>query len=187
MEKKEMICPWWMGYFLLVPIRKYKHNPEKILEGHIKNGMNTMDFGSAMGYFSLPMARMTGETGNVYCVDIQEKMLEKLQKRANKAGLGKMIKPCLIGNGFNMEQLSGQIDFTMLFAVVHEVPDKKQLFRDLYKVSKNGANVLFAEPKGHVSSEAFDKSIQLAKDAGFHVSEEKPALKGLCVLLYKPE
>ena len=183
--EKQNVCPWWLGYFLILPIRKLQHNPEKILAAHIKEGMKVLDYGSAMGYFSIPLAKMVGDAGEVYCVDIQSKMLEKLQKRAEKAGVSKITKPCLIGNGFSLEQLSGQIDFTMLFAVVHEVTDKKQLFKDLYRVSKNGAKVLFAEPKGHVTPEEFNKSIQLAKDAGFKVTEEKPALNGLCLILSK--
>ena len=29
--KNNCMCPWWMGYLLLIPIRKYSHNPVKIL------------------------------------------------------------------------------------------------------------------------------------------------------------
>jgi ubiquinone/menaquinone biosynthesis C-methylase UbiE len=183
--KKQIVCPWWLGYFLIIPIRKLWHNPEKILATHLKEGMKVLDYGSAMGYFSIPLAKMVGSRGEVYCADIQKKMLDKLQDRANAAGVGNIIKPCLIGGGFNIEQLSGQIDFTVLFAVVHEVTDKMQLFDDLFKVSKKGAKLLFAEPKGHVKPEEFEKSLQMAKDAGFIVLEEEPALKGLCVLLLK--
>lgn len=185
MEQKGMLCPWWMGYFLINPVRKLKHNPDKILGRHIKPGMNIMDFGSAMGYFSLPMAKMTGENGNVYCVDIQKKMLDKLKKRAENAGVGNIIKTCLIGNGFNMNKLSTIIDFTMLFAVAHEVPDKEQLFKDLFLTMKPGGKVLFAEPKGHVSPEAFEKSLNLAKAAGFKLLDEKPMPGGLSAFLEK--
>jgi len=73
----------------------------------------------------------------------------------------------------------------MLFAVVHEIPDKEKLFTDLFSMIKPGGKVLFAEPKGHVSSTDFEKSIQLAKSAGFKVMEEKPFPKGLSVFLLK--
>ena len=123
--------------------------------------------------------------GNVYFVDIQEKMLEKLQTRANKAGLGKIIKPRLVGKTYHIEELQNIIDFVMLFAVVHEVPNKEKLFNDLYSMVKPGGKILFAEPKGHVTPEEFEKSIQLAKTAGFKVSEEKPMAKGLSAFLFK--
>lgn len=186
MEKiNNRVCPWWLGYFLLIPIRKFGHNPDKILGGHIREGMNVLDFGSAMGYFSLPLAKMTGDKGSVYCVDIQEKMLEKLQKRANKAGVGQIIKPRLVGKTYNTGELQDKIDFAMLFAVAHEVPDKEKLFADLYAMLKTGGKVLFAEPKGHVSPEEFEKSLQLAQSAGFRTTEDKPMPKGLSAFLIK--
>lgn len=184
-QNNNRVCPWWMGYLLIIPIRKFGHNPDKILGPHIKEGMNILDFGCAMGYFSIPLARMTGIKGNVYCVDIQEKMLEKLQTRANKAGVGQIIKPCLVGKTYHPEELQNKIDFAMLFAVAHEVSNKEKLFIDLHSMVKPGGKVLFAEPKGHVTAEEFEKSLQLAKSAGFKISEDKPMRKGLSAFLLK--
>lgn len=184
-NNSESVCPWWMGYLLLFPLRKLGHNPKKILAPHIKPGMTIMDYGSAMGYFSLPLAKMTGDKGKVYCVDIQQKMLDKLQMRAINAGVSNVIKPCLVGNDFEPDKLISAIDFIMLFAVVHEVPDKKQLFADLHKMAKPGVKVLFAEPEGHVSIAAFEKSINIAREAGFIMMEDKPMKKGLSVFLTK--
>jgi 2-polyprenyl-3-methyl-5-hydroxy-6-metoxy-1,4-benzoquinol methylase len=182
---KNRRCPWWLGYVLILPIRKYGQDPDKILSPHIQKGMNILDFGSAMGYFSLPLARMTGATGTVYCVDIQEKMLGNLQKRAYKAGVAQIIKPLLVGKNYNPAELYNKIDFVLLFAVVHEVPEKVQLFADIYNMLKPGGKVLFAEPKGHVSPADFEKSLQLAKATGFRVADEKPMPKGLSAFLVK--
>jgi len=44
-----------------------------------------------MGFFSLPLARMVGPNGKVLCVDLQEKMLRSLHKRALKAGVADRI------------------------------------------------------------------------------------------------
>lgn len=183
--KNKSMCPWWMGYFLLIPIRKFSHNPVKLLKPHIKENMNVLDFGCAMGYFSLPLAKMVGNGGNVYCADIQEKMLDKLQKRAEKAGVAQIIKPLLVGKTYNSKNLKDQIDFTLLFAMVHEVPDKTTLFHEVYEMMKSGGKVLFAEPQGHVSPKEFDKSIGLAIAAGFTLSEERPMKKGLSAFLIK--
>lgn len=181
--EKQNVCPWWLGYTFLIPTRKYQHDPQKILGPHIKEGMTVMDYGCAMGYFSVPLARMTGNKGKVYCVDIQDKMLSNLERRAKKYSVDNIIKPLRIGKNYNPDQLREKLDFILLFAVVHEVPDKKQLFTDLYQMSKTGCKVLFAEPKGHVKQANFDNSIQLAREAGFSVLDEKPMNKGLCVFL----
>jgi hypothetical protein len=73
----------------------------------------------------------------------------------------------------------------MLFAVVHEVKDKEILFTDLFSMLKTGGEILFAEPKGHVSLEEFENSLQIAKIAGFRVSKDKPMSKGLSAFLLK--
>jgi 2-polyprenyl-3-methyl-5-hydroxy-6-metoxy-1,4-benzoquinol methylase len=181
----EHICPVWVAYTFLLPIRKLQHNPQKILTHYIKEGMTAMDYGCAMGYFSIPLAKMTGPKGIVYCVDIQEKMLTGLHKRAVKHNVSGVIKPLEVGKSYNSDELKGKLDFVLLFFVVHEVPDKKQLFSDLNKMLKPGGKILFAEPKGHVKPKDFEKSLQLAKEAGLKVSDEKPIRKGLCALLIK--
>ncbi|OFY47383.1 MAG: hypothetical protein A2Y87_09215, partial [Bacteroidetes bacterium RBG_13_46_8] len=148
--KKQHVCPVWLGYTFILPFRKYQHDPQKILTPHVKEGMTVMDYGCAMGYFSIPLAQMTGVKGTVYCVDIQEKMLAKLQKRAAKYNVSDVIKPLQAGKDFNPDELLEKLDFVLLFAVVHEVPDKNQLFQDFYKMLKPGGSILFAEPKWHV-------------------------------------
>jgi ubiquinone/menaquinone biosynthesis C-methylase UbiE len=185
MNNNNQICPWWMGYALLIPLRKLGQNPYKILGPHLSKGMTVMDYGSAMGYFSLPMAKMTGDKGKVYCVDIQKKMLEKLSKRARNSRLDHIIEPLLLGESYNPEILKNQVDFTLLFAVVHEVPDKEKLFRDIYTMTKSGGAVLFAEPSGHVTMQSYQHSLILAQEAGFSLSENKPIPKGLSTLLLK--
>lgn len=81
------VCPWWVGYFLINPLRKLSEDPEKIFTPYIKPGMTVIDYGCAMGYFSLPLAKMTGPSGKVRCFDIQERMLKKLGQRARKRNL----------------------------------------------------------------------------------------------------
>jgi ubiquinone/menaquinone biosynthesis C-methylase UbiE len=179
------VCPWWLGYTFLIPMRKMQHNPKEILDNYIKPGMAVMDYGCAMGYFSIPMAKMVGEQGKVYCVDIQSKMLEKLVKRAVNYNVSNIIEPVLIGKNFSATSLNAKLDFVLLFMVAHEVPDKVALFTDLYTMLKPGGKVLFFEPKGHVSSEEFNKSLGIAKNAGFKIKTEKPMEKGLSAFLEK--
>lgn len=61
----ERICPWWMGYLLLSPIRRWMQNPEKLLAPYIREGVTVLEPGPGMGFFTLPMARMTGESGRI--------------------------------------------------------------------------------------------------------------------------
>ncbi len=90
MEKR--ICPWYLGYVLASPLRRLFQKPEKILGPYVKPGMKILEVGPGMGFFSLPMARLVGGTGRIVCIDLQEKMLHHLRRRAVKANLQSRIE-----------------------------------------------------------------------------------------------
>lgn len=180
------VCPWWLGYLLITPLRNLSTNPKKMFASYIKPGMTVIDYGCAMGYFSLPMAEMVGAEGKVVCFDIQEKMIEKLQKRATKACLEKRIETRLIkGNANDFFGLEQKADFCLLFAVAHEVTDREKLFRDLSNMMKPGSLLYFAEPPGHVSKEEFKQSVSFAEKAGFAKVTNSGITKSHTVLLRK--
>ena len=168
----EKICPVFIGYFLLSPFRKISQNPYKILNRFLKPGMNVLDFGSAMGFFSIPMAHMVNPDGKVICVDIQEKMLTVLQKRAKRAGVSNLIETHICTNdSIKLERYHGKIDFILAFAVAHEVPDQNFMFSELYKVLKPKGKLLFVEPSGHISEIDFKNSVSIALKNNFVEAE----------------
>lgn len=169
--KPQYVCPWWLGYFLINPLRKYYQNPEDILKPYVQPGMKVVDYGCAMGYFSIPLARLVGETGKVYAIDIQEKMIASLRRRVVKAGLEQIIRPIVITEEDHFDALTGEIDFALLFAMVHEVPDKNELFSNVANMVKSDGWVLFAEPRGHVSISAFKDSLKAAEASGFEIRD----------------
>lgn len=169
MSEQHRIMPWWLGYLLINPLRRLQVNPEKTLAPYIKTGMNILDYGPGMGFFSLPMARMVGEQGKVYCIDIQKQMLDQLVKRATKHHLDQRIVPLLAGKNFYPEQLNESIDFALLSAVVHEVSEPMELFTQLQIMLRKGAIALIAEPRGHVSAENFNTTMKISIKAGFKI------------------
>jgi ubiquinone/menaquinone biosynthesis C-methylase UbiE len=137
MAKK--VCPHWVGYLLASPVRRLFQNPEKILRPYVEDGMAAVDIGCAMGFFSLPLARMVGEKGKVVCVDVQEKMLQSLRKRARKAGLAERIIIHLCPqDSLSLNAFERQIDFALAFAVIHEVPDAFNFFCEVSRAVKSG-------------------------------------------------
>jgi len=179
-------CPVWAGYLLLCPIRKLFHPPEKILNPFIKKGMRVLEIGPAMGFFTLTMAEMVGDTGKVYAVDIQQRMLNVLQKRAEKKGLSHTIE-CILASAdnFNIHHLK-DIDFCLLFAVVHEVADPEKLFKELFKILKPRAQVLMVEPKGHVARKEFERFLKIASNDGFIIVGSKKIFRSHSSILQKP-
>jgi ubiquinone/menaquinone biosynthesis C-methylase UbiE len=86
------VCPWWAGYFINNRLRHMLRNPEAILDRYVRPGMTVMDLGCGMGLFSIAMARKVGGQGCVIAVDIQPRMLDVLQRHAEKSGMATRIQ-----------------------------------------------------------------------------------------------
>lgn len=183
----EDLCPLWVGYLLANPLRKLFQNPAKILGPHVAEGMTALDLGCAMGFFSLPLAAMVGADGKVICVDVQEKMLRSLEKRARKAKLSERIETRLAGpNTLGLDDIGEKFDFALAFAVVHEVPNPDSFFTEVHDAIRPGAKFLVSEPKGHISASAFEATVNLAEKKGFGVVDRSRTFStGYTVLLQK--
>lgn len=162
------VCPWWVGYLLLSPLRRLSEKPEAILGPHVRPGMKVVEPGCGMGYFSLPLARMVGPYGKVICLDLQKRMIARLEKRAGKAGLDGRIQASVCSAGdLGVEELAGSIDFIPAVHVVHEVPDPGRFLRQVHELLRPGGTLLLMEPRGHVNEDRFRGEIDLARDSGF--------------------
>ena len=164
------VCPWWGGYFIDNPLRRLLHNPQKIVGPYIKPGMTVMDVGCGMGLFSIVMAKMVGDQGQVIAVDLQQKMLDVLRRRAEKAGVADRIQ--LHKCEQNRLGVDAQADFTLALMMVHEVPDQRRLLGEIHGCLKPGGKLLVAEPKIHVPGRAFRQTVATAEELGFRVVEE---------------
>ena len=181
------ICPYWVGYLLLNPIRKLDENPEKILSGLIQEGMIVLEPGCGMGYFTLPMARMVGPNGRVVALEIQAKMLSVLARRARKARLlDRVDLRQAKAEGLGVDDLSGQVDLAAALHMVHETPDKAFFFSEIWNALKHRGRILIVEPRGHVSEDQFEQTLAAAEKIGFKPETVYKKVKGLGALLTKP-
>ncbi len=184
----ERVCPLWVGYLLASPIRKLLQNPKKILSPYIEEDMKVLDIGCAMGFFSIPLARLIGSNGKVICVDMQKKMILSLEKRARKVGLSNRIETRICHhNSLGLDDLREEIDFALAFAVIHEVPDPSGFFSEIYKTIKPTGRFLVSEPKGHVSKKDFEITVSVAKQNGFIVIDSPQMFRSRVVLFEKRE
>lgn len=161
-----------MGYLLASPLRKLFDNPVKRLSPYIREGMTVIDVGCAMGFFSLPMAEMVGPGGKVICIDLQEKMVRKLYRKAKKKNLLGSIEARVCSRDcLNVDDLENTADFVLAAAVIHEVPDAASFLTELYRVVKDGGKLLVVEPGGHVSEQDYRATVDAAVNCGFTILE----------------
>ncbi len=183
----EHVCPWWLGRLLASPVRRLFQQPERILEPHLRENMRVLEPGCAMGFFSLPMARIVGPRGRVICVDLQPRMLDSLRGRAEKAGLaGRLEFRECDSKSLGIDDLAETIDFALAFAMVHEVPDPAALLSQVSRSLVAGGRLLLVEPRGHVRAEAFETTVALASATGLAVVERPAVFGSHSALLEKP-
>jgi ubiquinone/menaquinone biosynthesis C-methylase UbiE len=182
----ERVCPWWLGYFLVSPLRRFLHDPKEMLMPYVKDGMTVLEIGGGMGFFTLPLAELTGETGKVISIDLQERMVRGLVKRAAKAGLESRIEARVCPTAsLKIDDLQNKVDFALAFAVIHEVPDKKRLLLEISQAMRPDGTLLIADPKGHESEQKFNETITMTEATGFHVLDRPLIRRSYAVLVRK--
>lgn len=160
-----IVCPWWFCPSFDNVLRKLLHDPAAILGNYVKKGDTALDIGCGMGYFTIPMARLVGETGQVIAADLQSQMLSAAQRRAERSGVNGRITfhrtaPYAIG-------LTEQVDFALAFWMLHEVKNRPAFLADLRSLVKQGGKFLLVEPRLHVSEANFTLELEQTKTAGF--------------------
>ena len=184
LAKPHRVCPWWLGYLMASPVRRFFNPPFEALASHVRPGMTVLEPGPGMGFFTLELARLVGPSGRVIAIDIQPRMLDGLRRRAAKAGvLDRLDTRLAAPDSLGIADLAGLVDFTLAFAVVHELPAAAPFFREVAGVSKPGARLLFAEPSGHVTASHFEAELQAARDAGFTLVESPSVRRSRAALL----
>lgn len=173
-----------MGYFLANPMRRFVHNPKRILAPYVRPGITVLDLGPGMATFTLDLARYAGPTGRVVAADVQPRMLEHVEKRAAKVGLLDRIETRLVGNdGSWAGDLAGKVDFALAFYMVHEVPDARAFFTLVRSTLAPGGKLLVVEPKTHVSACAYADTIDAARQAGLEIVDHPKIRRSRAALL----
>jgi ubiquinone/menaquinone biosynthesis C-methylase UbiE len=183
-EKRPYVCPAEFAGSLDNPFRRLIHNPRKMLEPYIRNGMNVLDLGCGPGYFTRELARLVGEEGKVIAADLQQEMLEKMVRKIRGTDLEKRVEVHLCQS--DRIDLMAKVDFILAFWMVHEVPDQLRMFEELRTILNPGGRIFIIEPKFHVSKISFTKMIGFTETAGFETIERpKVAFSRTALLLIK--
>ena len=80
-ERHSYVCPAEFAGSLDNKFRRLFHNPIRILEAYIATGMTVIDLGCGPGYFTEALAKLVGEGGRVIAADLQQKMLDKVDRK----------------------------------------------------------------------------------------------------------
>jgi len=174
------VCPHQWAFFLDNWIRRWIQRPRNIVQEYIGQGDTVVDVGCGPGFFSIEMAKLVGENGKVIAVDLQEKMLEHVNRKARKYGLADRVETHLCG-----EQhigLNRKVDFILAFYMVHETPNPEVFFQEAKAMLKHGGRLLVVEPKMHVKQSEFERIVAAGTKTGLKPIEFPKNKGGRAVL-----
>ncbi len=102
----------------------------------VKKGQTVLDYGCGRGIFSIPAARLIGETGRVYALDVRPRALERVKENAHNAGLKNvetiLQKESIVNTGFS----NASIDVIIVYDVLHEFENKHELLVEVERILK---------------------------------------------------
>ena len=178
------VCPWWLAYTFDHRLRLWVHNPEKLFGKYVKPDMTVVDLGCGLGFNTMGLAGLVGNAGKVVALDIQQKMLDVVMKRAKKRGVANRIETCLArGNDLNLHV---KAQFILAFYMVHEVPDPDRFMAQVADNLSEHGRFMMVEPPFHVSNRDFTSSIARAESLGLVLEDRYKILFGRTAVLRKP-
>lgn len=106
----------------------------KILsEVDIKRGFRVLDYGCGPGSYSMVAARLVGQTGKVYALDMHPLAIQKVKAVASKKGLPHIEtiqSDCATG----LE--SESVDVVLLCDILHHLSEPDAILKELHRVLK---------------------------------------------------
>jgi ubiquinone/menaquinone biosynthesis C-methylase UbiE len=166
------VCPAWLAPMLDNPVRRWLAAPGRITRDYLREGMTVVDIGCGPAAMLSDFAAGVGATGEVVCVDIQRAMLERVARKAVRAGIADRVRLHQCGpDALGLEPSIA--DLAVAFWMLHEVPDEGRLLAEVRACLKPGGRFLLVEPGVHVSQAKFAASLEQAQTVGFSI-EDRP-------------
>jgi ubiquinone/menaquinone biosynthesis C-methylase UbiE len=130
--------------WLMRPEREEEERASKVIEQlAIKPGWTICDMGCGNGFYTIPMAKLTGAEGKVFAVDIQPEMLDMLGRVANDEDV-ENIEP-ILGKEFDPQLPAESVDLLLMVDVYHEFAYPEPMLQAIRAALKPDGVVALAE------------------------------------------
>ncbi len=135
-------------------IRDWLRPPARILmQAGFKTGMTVLDFGCGPGGFSAA-ARLVGNQGRVYAMDIHPLAIRAVRSSAARNGLDNI--QTLFGTSLN--EVPGEtVDLALLYDVLHDIQEPGSALEEIHRVLKPQG--ILSVRDHHIKGESLTKAV----------------------------
>ena len=140
-------APSFIGSFLDSDFRKKLQPPEVVIRrSGIKPGMRVLEIGCGSGAFAVPAARLIGEEGKLYALDIQKNMLTQLERKLALPGNTGIHNIVLVNeSAYSLPFEADSVDLVYMVTVLQEIPDRLHALSEIRRVLKPGGILAVSE------------------------------------------
>ena len=154
------------------------HASSVLAEASVKPGQVVLDFGCGAGTYTIPAAQAVGAAGRVYAVDIKPSALNRMERKAARAGVRNVVRvDAAPGDGVPLAR--DTVDCMLVIDVLQKIADKAGVLQEAYRVLRPGG-VLLIFPM-HLNIDAVEG---LVAGAGFQRHERR--IEGRILVAEKP-
>jgi ubiquinone/menaquinone biosynthesis C-methylase UbiE len=126
------------------PEREQEERPDLLLKAiPLHPGESAADIGAGTGYLSWRMAKMTGDKGKVYCVEIQQEMLDMLAKKMAEHQTTNFQS--VLGTVTDTRLPANSVDVVLMVDVYHEFDHPYEMMQSILRALKPGGRIVWVE------------------------------------------
>ena len=126
------------------PLRRRIQPPNEMPIRHgITPGMTVLEVGPGNGTYTIATARRVGENGKVTTIDIEPKMIERVNRRSQMEEIRNI--EARVADVYELPFDDGFVDVIYMIAVIGEIPAPEQAMREFYRVLSPSGTLVFSE------------------------------------------
>jgi ubiquinone/menaquinone biosynthesis C-methylase UbiE len=163
--------PEFLANLIDNPLRRRIQPPDEMPIRHgITHGMTVLEVGPGNGRYSIETARQVGEHGRLITIDIEPKMIERVQHRAKEEGISNL--EAKVADVYDLPFEDGMFDVVYMVTVIGEIPDPEKALQEFQRVLKPSGLLAFSELLMDPNYPLKKTLIQKADRAGFHLQKK---------------